>query len=90
MLTGMESFKHVKREGTEYQVKQYLSLQHIIVMAWLLISIIMIIIGFCLTVVVKIGPCKETSWLFGYGELPLLLIAAAIIIPGMVLYNKNR
>ncbi|RXM50326.1 MULTISPECIES: hypothetical protein [unclassified Chryseobacterium] len=39
----MEGFKHVKREGTEYQVKQYLSLQHIIVIAWLLISIAVII-----------------------------------------------
>lgn len=39
----MEDFKHIKREGTEYQVRQYLSLQHIIVIAWLLISIIVII-----------------------------------------------
>ncbi|MCS4304966.1 MULTISPECIES: hypothetical protein [unclassified Chryseobacterium] len=54
------------------------------------LGIIMIIIGFCLTVVVKIGPSKETSWLFRYGELPLLIIAAAIIIPGFILYNKNR
>ncbi|WP_165852290.1 hypothetical protein [Chryseobacterium pennae] len=54
------------------------------------LGIIMIIIGFCLTVIVKIGPSKETSWMFRYGELPLLLIAAAIIIPGFILYNKNR
>ncbi|MBP2619371.1 hypothetical protein [Chryseobacterium jejuense] len=39
----MEEFKHVKREGTEYFVKQYLSLQHIIVIAWLLISIIVLV-----------------------------------------------
>lgn len=39
----MEDFKHVKREGAEYQVKQYMSLQHIIVIAWLFISIIVIV-----------------------------------------------
>lgn len=54
------------------------------------LGITMIIIGFCLAVVVKIGPSKETSWLFGYGELPPLLIAAAFVIPGWVMYNKNR
>jgi len=54
------------------------------------LGIILIIIGFCLTVIVKIGPSKETSWLFGYGELPPILLAAAIIIPGWIIYNKNR
>lgn len=54
------------------------------------LGIILIIIGFCLTVIVKIGPSKETSWLFGYGDLPLLLLAATIIIPGWIIYNKNR
>lgn len=39
----MEDFKHLKKEGVEYLVKQYLSLQHIIVIAWLLISIIVIL-----------------------------------------------
>ncbi len=39
----MEDFKHLKKEGTGYQVKQYLSLQHIVMVAWLLISIIVII-----------------------------------------------
>ncbi|WP_164975852.1 MULTISPECIES: hypothetical protein [unclassified Chryseobacterium] len=53
-------------------------------------GIIMIIIGFCLTVIVKIGPSKETSWLFRYGELVPLLVAIAIIIPGWIMYNKNR
>ncbi|WP_262487274.1 hypothetical protein [Chryseobacterium arthrosphaerae] len=38
----------------------------------------------------KIGPSKETSWLFGYGELPPMLLAAALFIPGLILYNKNR
>ena len=54
------------------------------------LGIILIIIGFCLTVIVKIGPSRETSWLFGYGELPPILLAAAIIIPGWIIYNKNR
>ena len=54
------------------------------------LSIIMIIVGFALTVVVKIGSSKETSWLFKYGELPPLLLAAAIIIPGWIMYNKSR
>lgn len=43
MLTDMEDFKHVKREGMGYLVKQYWSLQHIIVIAWLLISIIVMV-----------------------------------------------
>ncbi len=54
------------------------------------LGIIMIIIGFCLAVVVKIGPSKETSWLFSYGELLPLLIAGVILIPGWIMYNKNR
>lgn len=39
----MEGFKHLEREGTDYIVKQYVSLQHIIVMIWALISIVVII-----------------------------------------------
>lgn len=39
----MEGFKHLEREGTDYIVKQYVSLQHIIVMIWVLISIVVII-----------------------------------------------
>lgn len=54
------------------------------------LGIIMIVIGFCLAVVIKIGPSKETSWLFVYGELAPLLIAAAILIPGWIMYNKNK
>lgn len=34
----MEGFKHLEREGTDYIVKQYVSLQHIIVMIWALIN----------------------------------------------------
>ncbi|MBB6332833.1 peptidoglycan/LPS O-acetylase OafA/YrhL [Chryseobacterium sediminis] len=55
-----------------------------------IVGIILIIIGFCLVVVVKIGPSRETSWLFKYGELVPMLIGAAILIPGLVMYNKNR
>ncbi|WP_347217996.1 hypothetical protein [Chryseobacterium sp.] len=39
----MEGFKHLKREGPGYQVKQYISLQHLIVVIWVLISIIVIV-----------------------------------------------
>lgn len=39
----MEDFKHLKREGAGYYVKQYMSLQHIIVIAWLLISVIVMV-----------------------------------------------
>ncbi|WP_167510761.1 hypothetical protein [Chryseobacterium sediminis] len=55
-----------------------------------IVGIILIIIGFCLVVVVKIGPSRETSWLFKYGELVPMLMGAAILIPGLVMYNKNR
>ncbi|MCP1300557.1 hypothetical protein NK356_15390 [Chryseobacterium sp. S0630] len=55
-----------------------------------ILGIILIIIGFCLVVVIKIGPSRETSWLFKYGELIPILLGAAILIPGLVLYNKNR
>lgn len=55
-----------------------------------IVGIILILIGFCLVVVIKIGPSRETSWLFKYGELAPMLTAAAILIPGLILYNKNR
>lgn len=54
------------------------------------LGITLIIIGFCLVVVIKIGPSRETSWLFKYGELAPMLAGAAILIPGWILYNKNR
>ncbi|WP_426480671.1 hypothetical protein [Chryseobacterium sp. R2ACT005] len=38
----------------------------------------------------KIGSSREAFWLFKYGELVPLLIGAAILIPGLFLYNKNR
>ncbi|WP_164976790.1 hypothetical protein [Chryseobacterium sp. CH21] len=55
-----------------------------------IVGIILIVIGFCLVVVIKIGPSRETSWLFKYGELPPILLGAVILIPGLILYNKNR
>ncbi|SDJ65500.1 hypothetical protein SAMN05421542_4042 [Chryseobacterium jejuense] len=54
------------------------------------LSIIMIIIGFCLVVIIKIGPSKETSWLFAYGDWVPMIVAAAIIIPGWIMYKKSR
>lgn len=38
----MREFKHLKREGTGYLVKQYRSLPHIIVLMWVLISILVL------------------------------------------------
>ncbi|WP_034696999.1 hypothetical protein [Chryseobacterium sp. KCF3-3] len=38
----MEGFKHLKKKGTEYEVKQYIALQHIIGIAWVCISILLI------------------------------------------------
>ncbi|MDX8572050.1 hypothetical protein OZ666_10190 [Elizabethkingia sp. HX QKY] len=55
-----------------------------------ILGIILIIIGFCITVVVKIGPSEETKWVFTYGDFPLIIIALAIIVPGLIIYNKNR
>ncbi|CAI9679547.1 MULTISPECIES: hypothetical protein [Elizabethkingia] len=53
-------------------------------------GIILIIIGFCITVLVKVGPSEETKWVFIYGDLPPIIIALAFIIPGLIIYNKNR
>lgn len=39
----MEEFKHLKKEGSGYVVKQYISLQHIIVVMWILISILVMV-----------------------------------------------
>jgi hypothetical protein len=38
----MEGFKHVKKEGPNYLVKQYMGLQHLIGLAWVCISILLI------------------------------------------------
>ncbi|MCT3898385.1 hypothetical protein [Elizabethkingia anophelis] len=53
-------------------------------------GIILIIIGFFITVLVKVGPSEETKWVFTYGDLPPIIIALAFIIPGLIIYNKNR
>ncbi|MCT3646428.1 hypothetical protein HZQ44_04610 [Elizabethkingia anophelis] len=53
-------------------------------------GIILIIIGFCITVLVKVGPSEETKWVFTYGDLAPIIIALAFIIPGLMIYNKNR
>lgn len=42
MFTDMGDFKHVIREGSGYQIRQYKLLQHVIVLAWVLISIVVI------------------------------------------------
>ncbi|RLJ23284.1 hypothetical protein CLU97_4519 [Chryseobacterium sp. 7] len=39
----MNDFKHLKKEGSVYQVKQYMAFQHIIVVAWVCISVFLII-----------------------------------------------
>lgn len=39
----MNDFKHLKQEGSGYQVKQYISFQHVIVAAWVCISVFLII-----------------------------------------------
>ncbi|TZF94172.1 hypothetical protein FW781_16230 [Chryseobacterium panacisoli] len=38
----MGDFKHLKKEGPGYQVKQYMALQHIIGIAWVCIAILLI------------------------------------------------
>jgi c-di-AMP phosphodiesterase-like protein len=39
----MENLKHLQREGSGYRVKQYKSLQHVIVLAWVIISILLLV-----------------------------------------------
>lgn len=39
----MPVYKHLKNQGTGYLVKQYPSLQHVIVLAWMLIGLALII-----------------------------------------------
>lgn len=53
-------------------------------------GIILIILGFCITVVIKMGPSRETEWMFTYGIWLPIIIALALIIPGLIIYNKNR
>lgn len=53
------------------------------------IGIILIIIGFSLAVIMKIGPAKETKFLFVYGIWPLIITALLCLIPGLTLYRKR-
>ncbi|WP_239001262.1 hypothetical protein [Elizabethkingia anophelis] len=39
----MSAYKHLKNDGTGYLVKQYPSLQHVIILAWVLIGFVLII-----------------------------------------------
>lgn len=39
----MNDFKHLKKEGSGYQVKQYMAFQHVIVIVWVCISVFLII-----------------------------------------------
>ncbi|CAM3622598.1 hypothetical protein ELOC111193_13925 [Elizabethkingia occulta] len=39
----MSVYKHLKKDSTGYLVKQYPSLQHVIVLAWLLIGLVLIV-----------------------------------------------
>jgi uncharacterized integral membrane protein len=55
-----------------------------------LLGIILILIGFALVVILKMGPAKETGFLFDYGEWPLIAAALVVLISGLVLYNKNK
>lgn len=54
------------------------------------IGIILILIGVTLVFIIKAGPAKETGFLFTYGDWPLMLAALACLIPGLIIYNKNR
>jgi len=55
-----------------------------------IIGIILILIGFLIVAILKIGPSKETNFLFTYGNWPLIGSALALLIPGLIVYNKNR
>ncbi|AIL46920.1 hypothetical protein HZQ11_00600 [Elizabethkingia anophelis] len=39
----MSAYKHLKNDGSGYLVKQYPSLQHVIILAWVLIGFVLII-----------------------------------------------
>lgn len=55
-----------------------------------ILGIILIIIGFCITVVVKIGPSEETKWIFTYGDLLPMITALVLIVPGLIIYKKKQ
>lgn len=55
-----------------------------------IIGIVLILIGFVLVFIVKVGPEKETSLLFEYGIWPPLIGALLCLIPGLILYRSNN
>lgn len=55
-----------------------------------LLGIILMIIGFALVVCLKMGPARETEFLFSYGEWPLIAAALVVLVSGIVIYNKNK
>lgn len=55
-----------------------------------LLGILLILIGFALVVIMKMGPAKETAFLFNYGIWPLIIGALVILVSGLALYNKNK
>lgn len=55
-----------------------------------LTGIILILLGFALAFILKAGPAKETSWMYTYGDEPLIIAALVCLIPGLIIYNKNR
>lgn len=54
------------------------------------LGILLIIIGFALAFIMKVGPAKETKILFEYGIWPLIIAALIFSISGLILYNKNK
>lgn len=54
------------------------------------IGIILILTGCFLAFIMKLGPAKETAWMFTYGIWPMIIVAMAALITGMLLYNRNR
>lgn len=48
------------------------------------------LIGFVWVCILKVGPATETSFLFTYGDWPLIVAALAFLIPGIIIYNKNK
>lgn len=54
------------------------------------LGIALILVGFALVFVLKIGPSNETLWMFTYGDWPLIVLSLLCLIPGLSLYNKYR
>lgn len=54
------------------------------------VGIFLILIGVSLVFILKVGPSKETNFLFTYGDWPLIVGGLICLIPGLIIYNKNR